>query len=131
MPSSSNSSGTQRPSKFKEHINDETQDKIDEATFLQQKYPKQWKRLDWEARGKDENEEYCDEDVEDDAQSIHVSWHENTTTGSSKNGGRNGERPKSPILKTRKVKVAQRLAVAKKMLCFGSVTPEEEDFGEE
>ncbi|KAF7868595.1 hypothetical protein EAF04_005126 [Stromatinia cepivora] len=137
--SSSNASDAQRPSKFVEHILDGTQEKIDEGlhrvekiereklvvrAFNQwkRKYPKQCSELNWEASYHDVDEEY-DETAKDDTESIHVHWHDNTMKETHETEGKGEKPPATLVVQSRRGKVAERIAVAKKAMCFGSVTP--------
>ncbi|KAJ8058360.1 hypothetical protein OCU04_012552 [Sclerotinia nivalis] len=139
--SSSNTSDAQRPSKFVEHILDKTREKIDEGLYRvekiereklvvrafsqwKRKYPKQCNQLDWQASYHDADEEY-DESTEDNTESIHVHWHENEMKGARESEGKGEKPPATPVMKSRRQKVAKHIADAKKAMCFGSVTPEE------
>ncbi|TGO48791.1 hypothetical protein BCON_0229g00030 [Botryotinia convoluta] len=139
--SAKKTSRAQRPSRFTEHLDDETdlkaedeihfiermeRDEMVEGAFQQykKKYPKQWRKLNWEASFKYSNETY-NEPYEDDAGSVHIEWREETTKETSENKHKGPKRPISPVKKVRQDKVAKGIAVAKKALCFGSLTPEE------
>ncbi|KAB8291178.1 hypothetical protein EYC80_009866 [Monilinia laxa] len=146
--STSTSSNTQRPSKFFEHIENTTQAKIDEATHLVEqmerhanvensmqewktKYPQQWKKLDWQARYKGDGEKYTDDptDVSDGiADSVRVHWDDDAMDG-LKTKDRRGDEPMSSADSNRKINgVMERIASAKNVFCFGSVTPDEDFF---
>lgn len=90
----------------------------------QRKYPNQWNKLKWEASNKRNNETY-DGPSEDDPDSIHIEWHEATIKERSENKDKGLKRPISPVKRDSEDKVAKRIAVAKKALCFGSLTPDE------
>lgn len=146
MPSTSTSSNTQRLSRFVEHIEDTTQDKIDEATHLVEtmerhaivektmgkwkaRYPQQWKKLDWQAQYKGHGEKYTEDpsNVSDGvAESVHVHWDEDATDG-LKTADRGGDGSTISVNRNQKVKgVMERIASAKKVFRFGSVTPDDE-----
>ncbi|TGO23760.1 hypothetical protein BPAE_0122g00160 [Botrytis paeoniae] len=101
-------------------------DEMVEGAFQQykKKYPNQWNKLRWEASYKDKNET-CNEPSEDDAESVHIKWSEDTTKEPNECKFEGPKRPISPVKKVRQEKVAKGIAVAKKALCFGSLTPEE------
>ncbi|KAF7950684.1 uncharacterized protein EAE97_002236 [Botrytis byssoidea] len=131
---------TKRLSRFTEHLDGNTdqiaedrlyfiekieRDEMVEGAFEQymKKYPRQWNKLRWEASYKRQNEAY-DEPSEDDADSVHIEWSEETIKEISDNKNKAPKRPISPVKKVRQDKVAKGVAVAKKALCFGSLTPE-------
>ncbi|CAD6447124.1 ed9bf85f-3414-443c-9f84-c09971e7b59b-CDS [Sclerotinia trifoliorum] len=139
--SPSNTSYAQRPSKFAEHIFDKTQEKINNRLYLvekrererkvvlafnqwKQKYPKQCNKLDWEASYHDVDEEY-DENDENDAEPIQVHLKEDEPRAARESEGKGGKPLATPAMKSRREKVAKRIADAKMAMCFGSVTPEE------
>ncbi|TGO38837.1 hypothetical protein BHYA_0066g00250 [Botrytis hyacinthi] len=132
---------TQRQSRYTEHLDINTDQNAEEKLYFiekmereemvegafeqyKKKYPRQWNKLRWEASYKDKNETY-DEPSEDDADSVHIEWSEETIKEISENKNRGPKRPISPMEKGRHDKVAKGIAVAKKALCFGSLTPEE------
>ncbi|THV52539.1 hypothetical protein BGAL_0076g00240 [Botrytis galanthina] len=128
----------QRLSRFNEHIDADTdqnaeyrlyfiekmeREEMVEDAFDQykKKCPRQWNKLRWEASYKAKNEQYH-EPSEDDADSVHIEWSEEASKGTSENKFRGPRRPLSPVKKIRQDKVAKGVAVAKKALCFGSLT---------
>lgn len=139
MSSPSVSSPKKRDSKFIEHMNDKTQEDVDESkdhvemierdamverSFRQYKanHPKEYNKLNWEASYKHSNAKYV-EPSEDNNESRHVSWDE-VAMEKLRGEGHTGEKPPtSPVKKSSGGKVAQKIAVAKKALCFGSATP--------
>ncbi|KAF7951825.1 hypothetical protein EAE96_007123 [Botrytis aclada] len=90
----------------------------------QKKYPKQWRKLVWEASFKYSNEKYT-EPSEDDPDSGHIEWSEDTTKEATEHKHKGLKRPISPVMKVRQEKPAKGIDAAKKALCFGSLTPEE------
>ncbi|RAL65121.1 hypothetical protein DID88_001227 [Monilinia fructigena] len=142
----STSSNTRRFSKFVEHIEDTTQAKIDEATHLVEqmerhanvensmkewktKYPQQWEKLNWQTQYKGNGEKYTENptDVSDAInESVRVHWDEDAMNG-LKTKDRKGDEPMSSDNRNWKVNVVmERIASAKKVLCFGSITPDED-----
>ncbi|ATZ54784.1 hypothetical protein BCIN_11g01170 [Botrytis cinerea B05.10] len=123
---------TQRRSRFFRNLDDDQKmEKIErhelvECAFqqYQRKYPNQWNKLKWEASNKRNNETY-DGPSEDDPDSIHIEWHEATIQERSENKDKGLKRPISPVKRDSEDKVAKGIAVAKKALCFGSLTPDE------
>ncbi|TGO59500.1 hypothetical protein BOTNAR_0161g00110 [Botryotinia narcissicola] len=132
---------TKRTSRFTEHLDRNTdqiaedrlysiekieRDEMVEVAFEQymKKHPRQWNKLRWDESYKKQNEKY-DEPSENDADSVHIEWSEETVKGTSENIFRGPKRRISPVKKVRQDKVAKGVAVAKKALCFGSLTPEE------
>ncbi|KAF5867629.1 uncharacterized protein Bfra_010604 [Botrytis fragariae] len=130
----------QRPSRFTENLDNTYQNAEDRLYFIEKmerdnlvegafeqykkKYPRQWNKLRWEASYKDENRTY-DEPSEDDVDSVHIEWSEETIKETSDNKRSGLKRPISPVKKIHQDKVSKGVAVAKKALCFGSLTPEE------
>ncbi|TEY40385.1 hypothetical protein BOTCAL_0434g00090 [Botryotinia calthae] len=123
---------TQHRSRFFRNLDDDQKrekmerDKLVEGAFqqYQRNYPKQWNKLKWEASYKKTNETY-DGPSEDDPDSIHVEWHEETIRETSENKNKGLKRPISPVKRDNEDRVAKGIAVAKKALCFGSLTPDE------
>ncbi|KAF7886611.1 uncharacterized protein EAF01_011289 [Botrytis porri] len=129
----------QRPSRFNEHLEDKNRnaedrlyfteimerDELVEGAFEQykKKYPRQWNKLRWEASHKEHNEIY-DGPSEGDAESVHIEWSEDAIKEPTENKFGGPKRPISPVKKVSQDKVAKGIEVAKKALCFGSLTPE-------
>ncbi|APA06253.1 hypothetical protein sscle_01g010230 [Sclerotinia sclerotiorum 1980 UF-70] len=142
--SSSKISYAQRPSKLAEDTLEKTQGNIDDRLHLiekrerermvvlafnqwKQKYPRQCNQLDCEASYHEVDEEYDGTDG-NNTEAVHVHWQEGETKGAHETEGKGGKPPATFAMKTRREKVAKRIADAKKAMRFGSVAAEEKNF---
>ncbi|KAI9644979.1 hypothetical protein NHQ30_007014 [Ciborinia camelliae] len=142
MSSSSNSSGAHRPIKFIEHIKDLIDDstsrseKMERAKMVEhhmqqwkKNNPQKWEKLDAGARNPCDNDKHDRKDTEDKveslAETLHVHWNDDSSTRLTRCRGKENRRPVSPVLKGHRHGVTEKIAVVKKVMCFGSVTPEE------